>query len=64
MGVETSGTATLARPDTQDQPVVVVDNVSLAFDDKVVLKDVSFTLLPGHTKVILGASGSGKSSWN
>ena len=59
---ETSGTATLARPDTQDQPVVVVDNVSLAFDDKVVLKDVSFTLLPGHTKVILGASGSGKST--
>jgi phospholipid/cholesterol/gamma-HCH transport system ATP-binding protein len=62
MGVETSGTATLARPDTQDQPVVVVDSVSLAFDDKVVLKDVSFTLLPGHTKVILGASGSGKST--
>ena len=40
----------------------MVDNVSLAFDDKVVLKDVSFTLLPGHTKVILGASGSGKST--
>ena len=42
--------------------MVVVDNVSLAFDDKVVLKDVSFTLLPGHTKLILGASGSGKST--
>ena len=38
------------------------DNVSLAFDDKVVLRDVSFTLLPGHTKIILGASGSGKST--
>jgi phospholipid/cholesterol/gamma-HCH transport system ATP-binding protein len=62
MSVETSGTATLARPDAPDEPVVVVDNVSLAFDDKVVLKDVSFTLLPGHTKVILGASGSGKST--
>ena len=37
-------------------------NVSLAFDDKVVLKDVSFELLPGHTKVILGGSGSGKST--
>ena len=34
----------------------------LAFDDKVVLKDVSFTLLTGHTKIILGASGSGKST--
>ena len=62
MSVETSGTANLAKPDAPEQPVVVVDNVSLAFDDKVVLKDVSFTLLPGHTKVILGASGSGKST--
>ena len=38
------------------------DHVSLAFDDKVVLKDVSFTLIKGHTKIILGASGSGKST--
>jgi phospholipid/cholesterol/gamma-HCH transport system ATP-binding protein len=42
--------------------VVRLEHVSLAFDDKVVLKDVSFDLLPGHTKVILGASGSGKST--
>jgi phospholipid/cholesterol/gamma-HCH transport system ATP-binding protein len=41
---------------------IVLDKVSLAFDDKVVLKDVSFELLRGHTKVILGASGSGKST--
>ena len=34
----------------------------LAFDDKVVLHDVSFTLLTGHTKIILGASGAGKST--
>src|SRR5262249_28439366 len=32
------------------------------FDDKVVLKDLSFTLIKGHTKIILGASGSGKST--
>ena len=38
------------------------DHVPLAFDDKVVLQDVSFTLLTGHTKIILGASGSGKST--
>ena len=43
-------------------PVVVFDHVQLAFDEKVVLKDVSFTLLKGHTKIILGASGSGKST--
>jgi len=46
---------------TQDEPVVVFDHVSLAFDDKVILKDVSFTLCAGHTKIILGASGAGKS---
>jgi phospholipid/cholesterol/gamma-HCH transport system ATP-binding protein len=45
-----------------DRPVVVFDHVKLAFDDNVVLKDVSFTLLSGRTKVILGASGSGKST--
>ena len=45
-----------------EKPVIELEHVSLAFDDKVVLKDVSFTLLPGHTKLILGASGSGKST--
>jgi phospholipid/cholesterol/gamma-HCH transport system ATP-binding protein len=43
-------------------PVVVFDHVSLAFDEKVILKDVSFTLISGHTKIILGASGAGKST--
>jgi phospholipid/cholesterol/gamma-HCH transport system ATP-binding protein len=48
--------------DTKEQPVLAVENLSLAFDDKVILRDVSFTLLSGHTKIILGASGSGKST--
>jgi phospholipid/cholesterol/gamma-HCH transport system ATP-binding protein len=43
-------------------PVVVFDKVRLAFDEKVVLKDLSFTVIKGHTKIILGASGSGKST--
>jgi phospholipid/cholesterol/gamma-HCH transport system ATP-binding protein len=41
--------------------VIILDHVQLAFDEKVVLKDVSLRLLKGHTKIILGASGSGKS---
>jgi phospholipid/cholesterol/gamma-HCH transport system ATP-binding protein len=61
MAVETlkAPEATIRDP---DQPVIALDHLSLAFDDKVILRDVSFTLLPGHTKIILGASGSGKST--
>ena len=61
--------ATQTTPQTARQilseagaPVVMFDHVRLAFDEKVVLKDVSFTLIKGHTKIILGASGSGKST--
>jgi phospholipid/cholesterol/gamma-HCH transport system ATP-binding protein len=43
-------------------PIIVFDQVWLAFDDKVILRDVSFTLQTGHTKIVLGASGAGKST--
>ena len=43
-------------------PIIVFDNVWLAFDDKVILRDVSFTLQTAHTKIFLGASGAGKST--
>jgi len=49
-------------PAAAEAPVVVFEHVQLAFDDKVVLRDVSFSLMRGHTKIILGASGSGKST--
>jgi phospholipid/cholesterol/gamma-HCH transport system ATP-binding protein len=45
-----------------DEPVVTFEGVSLAFDDKVVLDGVSFELLPGRMKIIMGASGAGKST--
>jgi phospholipid/cholesterol/gamma-HCH transport system ATP-binding protein len=61
--------ATVATPQTAKEilsepgaPVIVFDHVELAFDEKVVLRDLSFTLIKGHTKIILGASGSGKST--
>jgi phospholipid/cholesterol/gamma-HCH transport system ATP-binding protein len=53
--------ALVERPSDADAPIIVFDHVFLAFDDVVVLKDVSFTLKRGHTKIILGASGAGKS---
>lgn len=43
-------------------PIIVFDNVWLAFDDKIILRNVSFTLQTGHTKIFLGASGAGKST--
>jgi ABC-type transporter Mla maintaining outer membrane lipid asymmetry ATPase subunit MlaF len=40
---------------------VVFDHVALAFDDKVVLRDVSFVVPAGHMTILIGASGAGKS---
>src|SRR5262245_30474272 len=53
MDVKTSGARAV--------PVVEFERVSLAFAEKVILKDVSFSLIAGHTTIILGASGAGKS---
>ena len=43
-------------------PVVLFDKVWLAFDEKVILKNVTFSVRSGHTKIFLGASGAGKST--
>jgi phospholipid/cholesterol/gamma-HCH transport system ATP-binding protein len=37
-------------------------NVYKSFDDEMVLKDISFVIKRGETKIILGESGSGKST--
>jgi phospholipid/cholesterol/gamma-HCH transport system ATP-binding protein len=42
-------------------PAVVFDHVSLAFDDHVVLRALSFSIPRGAMRMLLGASGSGKS---
>jgi len=44
-----------------DTPAVAVEHVSYAFDDNVVLRDVSFTVPKGSMTMLLGASGAGKS---
>ena len=62
MDISTSNANVQQILDEAGAPVIVFDKVQLAFDDKVVLRDLSFTLLKGHTKIILGASGSGKST--
>jgi len=47
-------------PDAQP-PAVVFEQVSFAFDDHVVLRDVSFSVPKGTMSILLGASGVGKS---
>jgi phospholipid/cholesterol/gamma-HCH transport system ATP-binding protein len=47
--------------DESPAPVVAFEHVSLAFDDVVVLRDVTFTVERGRMKILIGASGAGKS---
>ncbi len=56
--------APAALPITEDTAVpsaVVFEHVSLAFDEQVVLRDVSFSVPQGSMRILLGASGAGKS---
>jgi phospholipid/cholesterol/gamma-HCH transport system ATP-binding protein len=56
---------TRPQPTTEDpalsEPVVVVDDVSIIFDVKPVLQNISFTVQRGETRIILGPAGGGKS---
>lgn len=47
--------------ESQGQVSIELRNVSLAFDEKRVLEDISFGVPHGATAVLLGVSGSGKS---
>jgi phospholipid/cholesterol/gamma-HCH transport system ATP-binding protein len=56
-----SGSATLQQEPDSQEPIVVVDDVSIIFDVKPVLQNVSFTVGRGETRIILGPAGGGKS---
>src|SRR5215213_7645076 len=62
MSVATTRSPELEEALGPGSPIVVFDKVDLAFDEKVILRNVSFTLITGHTKIFLGASGAGKST--
>ena len=50
---------TSAAPATA-RPAIVFENVRLGFEEGDVLKDVSFTVAPRQTAVLLGETGTGK----
>jgi phospholipid/cholesterol/gamma-HCH transport system ATP-binding protein len=56
---------TLLQPEVEttdpNAPVVAFDNVSIAFDNKVVLENISFNVHHAETRIILGPAGGGKS---
>jgi phospholipid/cholesterol/gamma-HCH transport system ATP-binding protein len=43
------------------QPVLVFEDVSIGFEGKPVLENISFKVSPGDTRILLGPAGSGKS---
>jgi phospholipid/cholesterol/gamma-HCH transport system ATP-binding protein len=56
--------STFAEIDDSDRAIPAIEfrNVLLAFDDRVVLDNLSFKVMKGETKIILGGSGGGKST--
>jgi len=56
--------STFAEVDDRERAIPAIEfrNVHLAFDDRKVLDDLSFKVMKGETKIILGGSGGGKST--
>ena len=64
-GVSTAAAeSTFAEVDDRDRvtPAIEFQDVTLSFDEKVILDGLSFKVNKGETKVILGGSGGGKST--
>ncbi len=59
--IQTDDSRTTPAPEHDAAPIVVFKDVSIRFDVKPVLQDLSFTVAPAETRVILGPAGCGKS---
>jgi phospholipid/cholesterol/gamma-HCH transport system ATP-binding protein len=47
---------------TGSEPIIRVENLTVAYGDFVVMKDINFEVQPGEVFIILGGSGCGKST--
>lgn len=61
---ENAAESTFQEVDDRDRAIPAIEfrNVVLSFDERVVLDNLSFKVLKGETKIILGGSGGGKST--
>jgi phospholipid/cholesterol/gamma-HCH transport system ATP-binding protein len=61
---EEAAESTFAEVDDRDRAIPAIEfrEVTLAFDDRTVLDKLSFKVMKGETKIILGGSGCGKST--
>ena len=61
---ENAAESTFQEVDDRDRAIPAIEfrDVVLSFDDRVVLDRLSFKVLKGETKIILGGSGCGKST--
>ena len=56
--------STFREVDDSDRAIPAIEfrDVTMIFDDRKILDDLSFKVMKGETKIILGGSGSGKST--
>jgi phospholipid/cholesterol/gamma-HCH transport system ATP-binding protein len=61
---ENAAESTFAEVDDRERAIPAIEfrDVHLAFDDRKVLEGLSFKVMKGETKIILGGSGCGKST--
>jgi len=61
---ENAAESTFHEIDDRDRaiPSIEFKNVVLSFDERVILNNLSFKVMKGETKIILGGSGGGKST--
>jgi phospholipid/cholesterol/gamma-HCH transport system ATP-binding protein len=61
MNSAASAASSSPAPAPDSTPVVALRDVSVAFDGPSVLKQISFSVAPGETRILLGPAGVGKS---